>query len=74
MSKIPFLSYIRAVIMYQKNSCCSLDRATGLALRFVIGRTKDSKNMTTLQKEIDIHHDFLLIDADEDNLNLPHKT
>ncbi|KAG6508376.1 probable beta-1,3-galactosyltransferase 12 [Zingiber officinale] len=51
-----------------------LDHDTGLALRFVIGSTKDSKNMTTLRKEIDMHHDFLLIDADEDNLNLSHKT
>ncbi|KAG6483918.1 probable beta-1,3-galactosyltransferase 12 [Zingiber officinale] len=50
------------------------DQATGLALRFVIGQTKDSRNMTALKKEIDQHHDFILIDADEDNLNLPHKT
>ncbi|WOL14133.1 putative beta-1,3-galactosyltransferase 12 [Canna indica] len=50
-----------------------LDHATGLALRFVIGRTKDSKKMAALQKEIDMHHDFMFIDADEDNLKLPHK-
>ncbi|XP_010915251.1 probable beta-1,3-galactosyltransferase 12 isoform X2 [Elaeis guineensis] len=52
----------------------SLERATGLAFRFVIGRTKDSKKMADLRKEIDVYHDFMLIDVEEDYIRLPQKT
>uniref|UniRef100_A0A1D1XFV3 Hexosyltransferase n=1 Tax=Anthurium amnicola TaxID=1678845 RepID=A0A1D1XFV3_9ARAE len=52
----------------------SLEQATGLAFRFVIGRTKDVKKMAELQKEEDKYHDFLLIDVEEEYLKLPYKT
>ncbi|CAL9117853.1 unnamed protein product [Musa textilis] len=51
-----------------------LDHATGLAFRFVIGQTKDSKKKAVLQKEVETHHDFMFVDADEDNYKLPYKT
>ncbi|KAJ1687610.1 hypothetical protein LUZ63_019000 [Rhynchospora breviuscula] len=51
----------------------SLER-TGLAFRFVIGRTKDPQKMSELQKEADTYHDFLFIDIDEDHTKLPQKT
>ncbi|KAK1307517.1 putative beta-1,3-galactosyltransferase 12 [Acorus calamus] len=52
----------------------SLEQATGLAFRFVIGRTKDANKMAALQKEEEKHHDFMYIDIEEEYLNLPHKT
>ncbi|XP_058069020.1 probable beta-1,3-galactosyltransferase 12 isoform X2 [Magnolia sinica] len=51
-----------------------LEQATGLAFRFVIGRTKDAKKMAALQKEVDQYKDFMLIDIEEDYLRLPYKT
>uniref|UniRef100_A0A0E0KZJ2 Hexosyltransferase n=1 Tax=Oryza punctata TaxID=4537 RepID=A0A0E0KZJ2_ORYPU len=44
----------------------SLEHGTGLSFRFVVGRTKDKEKMADLQKEVDMYHDFLLIDAEED--------
>ncbi|CAL4895317.1 unnamed protein product [Urochloa decumbens] len=44
----------------------SLEHGTGLTFRFVSGRPKDKQKMEDLQKEADMHHDFLFIDADED--------
>ncbi|KAG8067435.1 hypothetical protein GUJ93_ZPchr0005g15252 [Zizania palustris] len=44
----------------------SLEHGTGLSFRFVIGRTKDKEKMADLQKEVDMYHDFLFIDAEED--------
>ncbi|XP_072979355.1 probable beta-1,3-galactosyltransferase 12 [Typha angustifolia] len=52
----------------------SLEHATGLAFRFVIGRTKDSKKMADLQKEVDTYHDFMFIDVEEEYTKLPYKT
>ena len=46
--------------------CCSLEHGTGLTFRFVAVRPKDKQKMEDLQKEADMHHDFLFIDADED--------
>ncbi|RVX17513.1 putative beta-1,3-galactosyltransferase 12 [Vitis vinifera] len=51
-----------------------LEQATGLAFRFVIGRSKDVKKMAELQKEVEKYKDFMLIDVREEYLNLPHKT
>ncbi|XAR70796.1 Galactosylxylosylprotein 3-beta-galactosyltransferase [Bertholletia excelsa] len=51
-----------------------LEQATGLAFRFVIGRSKDMKKMRELEKEIDQYKDFLLIDIEEEYLKLPYKT
>lgn len=50
----------------------SLEHGTGLSFRFVTGRPKDKDKMEDLQKEADIYHDFLFIDADEDT-NPPQK-
>jgi len=51
-----------------------LERATGLAFRFVIGRTKDAKKMADLKKEEEKYHDFMLIDVEEEYIKLPYKT
>ncbi|KAJ9702004.1 hypothetical protein PVL29_003979 [Vitis rotundifolia] len=51
-----------------------LEQATGLAFRFVIGRSEDVKKMAELQKEVEKYRDFMLIDVREEYLNLPHKT
>lgn len=51
-----------------------LEQATGMAFRFVIGRSKDSKKMAELDKEIDKYKDFMLIDIEEEYSQLPYKT
>ncbi|XP_015573160.1 probable beta-1,3-galactosyltransferase 12 [Ricinus communis] len=51
-----------------------LEQATGLAFRFVIGRSKDAKKMAQLEKEIEKYRDFMLIDVEEEYLRLPYKT
>ncbi|KAJ4952999.1 hypothetical protein NE237_029831 [Protea cynaroides] len=51
-----------------------LEQATGLAFRFVIGRSKDAKKMADLEKEIEKYNDFMLIDVEEEYLKLPYKT
>ncbi|XP_050219650.1 probable beta-1,3-galactosyltransferase 12 [Mercurialis annua] len=51
-----------------------LEQATGLAFRFVIGRSKDAKKMAELEKEIEKYRDFMLIDVEEEYLRLPYKT
>ncbi|KAK4786368.1 hypothetical protein SAY86_003057 [Trapa natans] len=51
-----------------------LEQATGLAFRFVIGRSKDGKKMSTLKQEIEKYRDFMLIDVDEENSSPPYKT
>ncbi|KAL8141296.1 hypothetical protein V2J09_007317 [Rumex salicifolius] len=51
-----------------------LEEATGLAVRFVIGRTEENWKMSQLQKEIAEYDDFLLLDMDEHYNKLPYKT
>ncbi|KAH7657501.1 Glycosyl transferase family 31 protein [Dioscorea alata] len=51
-----------------------MEQSTGLAFRFVIGRTKDAKKMAELRREEAKYHDFLFIDAEEEYLKLPQKT
>ncbi|XP_010262123.1 PREDICTED: probable beta-1,3-galactosyltransferase 12 [Nelumbo nucifera] len=51
-----------------------LEQATGLAFRFVIGRSKDTKKMMDLEKEVEKYNDFMLIDVEEEYLRLPYKT
>lgn len=51
-----------------------LEQATGLAFRFVIGRTKDTNKMAALEKEVEKYKDFMLIDIEEDYSTLPYKT
>ncbi|XP_023640049.1 probable beta-1,3-galactosyltransferase 12 [Capsella rubella] len=51
-----------------------LEQATGLAFRFVIGRSKDAKKMAELEKEIKEYRDFVLLDVEEEYIRLPYKT
>ncbi|CAK9180011.1 unnamed protein product [Ilex paraguariensis] len=51
-----------------------LEQATGLAFRFVIGRSKDAKKMAELEREIEKYKDFMIIDVEEQYLKLPYKT
>ncbi|XP_027079683.2 probable beta-1,3-galactosyltransferase 12 [Coffea arabica] len=51
-----------------------LEQATGLAFRFVIGRSKDAKKMAELEKEIEKFQDFMIIDVEEEYFKLPYKT
>ncbi|XP_042519589.1 probable beta-1,3-galactosyltransferase 12 [Macadamia integrifolia] len=51
-----------------------LEQATGLAFRFVIGRSKDAKKMADLEIEVEKYKDFMLIDIEEEYLKLPYKT
>ncbi|XP_022886700.1 probable beta-1,3-galactosyltransferase 14 [Olea europaea var. sylvestris] len=51
-----------------------LEESTGLAFRFVIGRTADKSKMSNLRKEIAEYDDFLLLDIEEEYSKLPYKT
>jgi Galactosyltransferase len=51
-----------------------LEESTGLAFRFVIGKTKDKSKMAALQKEIEEYDDFILLDIEEEYIRLPYKT
>lgn len=51
-----------------------LEQATGLAFRFVIGRSKDAKMMAELSEEMDKYKDFMVIDIEEEYAKLPYKT
>ncbi|KAK8955686.1 putative beta-1,3-galactosyltransferase 12 [Platanthera guangdongensis] len=55
-------------------SLMSLEQSTGLAFRFVIGRTKDQKKTADLKKEDGKYHDFMFIDVEEEYARLPYKT
>ncbi|XP_008226526.1 PREDICTED: probable beta-1,3-galactosyltransferase 14 [Prunus mume] len=51
-----------------------LEEATGLAFRFVIGKTKEKQKMAELAKEVAEYDDFLLLDIEEEYSKLPYKT
>ncbi|KAL7593030.1 probable beta-1,3-galactosyltransferase 14 [Lactuca sativa] len=51
-----------------------LEEATGLAFRFIIGKTKDSSKMAELRREVEEYDDFLLLDIEEEYSKLPYKT
>ncbi|WCJ32252.1 Galactosyltransferase family protein [Euphorbia peplus] len=51
-----------------------LEESTGLAIRFIIGRTNDRSKMAMLKKEVAIYDDFLLLDIEEQYSKLPYKT
>lgn len=53
---------------------CSLEESTGLAIRFVIGKTKDEAKMAELRREIAEYDDFILLDIEEEYSKLPYKT
>lgn len=51
-----------------------LEEATGLAFRFIIGRTNDQSKMAELRKEVAEYDDFILLDIEEEYSKLPYKT
>ncbi|XP_019464903.1 PREDICTED: probable beta-1,3-galactosyltransferase 14 [Lupinus angustifolius] len=51
-----------------------LEESTGLAFRFIIGKTSDKAKMSALQKEIAEYDDFLQLDIEEEYSKLPYKT
>ncbi|KAK4285882.1 hypothetical protein QN277_002514 [Acacia crassicarpa] len=51
-----------------------LEEATGLAFRFIIGRTNDKSKMAALRKEIAEYDDFIQLDIEEEYSKLPYKT
>ncbi|XP_022137513.1 probable beta-1,3-galactosyltransferase 13 [Momordica charantia] len=51
-----------------------LEEATGLAFRFIIGKTNDKLKMSELKKEVAEYDDFLLLDIEEEYSRLPYKT
>lgn len=51
-----------------------LEESTGLAFRFVIGRTRDKSKMLELRKEVELYDDFMLLDIEEEYSKLPYKT
>ncbi|GMP65874.1 hypothetical protein CsSME_00026485 [Camellia sinensis var. sinensis] len=51
-----------------------LEEATGLAFRFVIGRTNDQSKMSQLRREVAEYDDFILLDIEEEYSKLPYKT
>ncbi|XP_055808872.1 probable beta-1,3-galactosyltransferase 14 [Solanum dulcamara] len=56
------------------NGLQKLEEATGLAFRFVIGRTSDKSKMLALKKEVAEYDDFVLLDIEEEYSKLPYKT
>ncbi|KAF8100318.1 hypothetical protein N665_0227s0050 [Sinapis alba] len=51
-----------------------LEESTGLAIRFIIGKTKDEAKMDELRREIAEYDDFILLDIEEEYSKLPYKT
>ncbi|GAB2284410.1 hypothetical protein Dimus_018864 [Dionaea muscipula] len=51
-----------------------LEEATGLAFRFIIGKTSDGKKMSELKNEVSDYDDFMLLDIVEEYSKLPYKT
>ena len=67
---LPFLQlHSRFIFIFYR-----LEQATGIAFRFVIGRSKDAKKMAELHKEVEKYKDFIRIDIEEDYLKLPYKS
>lgn len=56
------------------NTFGSLEEATGLVIRFIIGRTEDKSKMSELMKEVAEYDDFILLDIKEEYSKLPYKT
>jgi len=53
---------------------CRLEESTGLAIRFIIGKTKDEAKMVELRSEVAMYDDFILLDIEEEYSKLPYKT
>ncbi|KAK7244188.1 hypothetical protein RIF29_39006 [Crotalaria pallida] len=56
------------------NGLQRLEEATGLAFRFIIGRTSDRSKMSALQREVAQYDDFIQLDIQEEYSKLPYKT
>ncbi|CAJ2659670.1 probable beta-1,3-galactosyltransferase 14 [Trifolium pratense] len=56
------------------NGLQRLEEATGLAFRFVIGRTSDKLKMSALKREMAEYDDFIHLDIEEEYSKLPYKT
>lgn len=57
-----------------KIAICSLEESTGLAIRFMIGKTKNEEKMAELRREIAEYDDFVQLDIEEEYSKLPYKT
>lgn len=62
------------ILLNELNERCRLEEATGLAFRFVIGKTSDKSKMSALKKEVAEYDDFVLLDIEEEYSKLPYKT
>ncbi|KAM0063389.1 putative galactosylxylosylprotein 3-beta-galactosyltransferase [Helianthus debilis subsp. tardiflorus] len=51
-----------------------LEESTGLAFRFIIGKTHDRSKMAALRKEVEEYDDFVILDINEAYSKLPYKT
>ncbi|GJN00868.1 hypothetical protein PR202_ga18089 [Eleusine coracana subsp. coracana] len=51
-----------------------LEEATGLAFRFVIGKSNSKNKMAVLAREVEEYDDFVLLDLHEEYSRLPYKT
>uniref|UniRef100_A0A453PXQ1 Hexosyltransferase n=3 Tax=Triticinae TaxID=1648030 RepID=A0A453PXQ1_AEGTS len=51
-----------------------MEEATGLAFRFVIGKSNDKSKMAALEREVEEYDDFVLLDLEEEYSRLPYKT
>ncbi|XP_062228105.1 probable beta-1,3-galactosyltransferase 14 [Phragmites australis] len=51
-----------------------LEEATGLAFRFVIGKSNSKNKMASLEREVEEYDDFVLLDLEEEYSRLPYKT
>ncbi|XP_022681386.1 probable beta-1,3-galactosyltransferase 14 isoform X2 [Setaria italica] len=51
-----------------------LEEATGLAFRFVIGKSNSKNKMAVLNREVEEYDDFVLLDLEEEYSRLPYKT
>ncbi|CAN6202475.1 unnamed protein product [Urochloa humidicola] len=51
-----------------------LEEATGLAFRFVIGKSNSKNKMAALNREVEEYDDFVLLDLEEEYSRLPYKT
>ncbi|XP_072999415.1 probable beta-1,3-galactosyltransferase 14 isoform X1 [Typha latifolia] len=57
-----------------RSTLLRLEEATGLAFRFVIGKTNDKSKMAALRSEVEEYDDFMLLDIEEEYSKLPYKT
>jgi hypothetical protein len=61
------------VVFLQSLHCCRLEEATGLAFKFIIGKSKSKNKMAALEREVEECDDFVLLDILEEYSRLPCK-